>query len=590
MQSELTSNLHLLTPEFALAGLAFLVFTADLFLPEGRKEWLAGLSALGLVGVIALAILMRPAESAALYGGLVAVDGFSLFFKVFFLAIGIGIIALSVDYGRDRLQHRGEFYGLLLFSILGMNLMAMARELLTAYIALELLSFSLYVLVAYGLREARSNEAGIKYIIIGALSSAVMLYGLSNIYAALGTTYFAGIAAELSAPDTASPVLWVGIALLVAGLGFKLSVVPFHAWAPDAYEGAPLPVTAYLAIGSKAAAFALTLRLFAEAIVPAADRWDEWQLVIAVLAALTMLLGNLVALAQRNLKRLLAYSSIGHVGYALAGVAVLGSDFALAAQAVIFYLVVYAATNLVVFAGIAAYYNREGKDDIADLAGLADRHPYTAAAIAIGLFSLAGLPIFAGFAAKFYLFAAVADGGMLWLAGVAIFSSLISLYYYLQVLRVMYIQPAHAAGNDDAADEYADYFDPALNPETPQQPIWDLGADLYTWQPTDDSGAEWYARCIHGDEFIHCYQCMYTVDQRAETHAAARISAPNDHGRGHGDDHDDTEPAAPPLARPSILLLVTMGLGVVVVTGLGIYPAPLLELIEAAGAAIVPGG
>lgn len=508
MQPELTANLHLLAPEFALTALAFLVFTVDLFLPERRKEWLAGLAALGLLGVIALAILMRPAESLTLYGGLVVVDGFGLFFKVFFCAIGVGIIALSVEYGRDRLQHRGEFYGLLLFSVLGMNLMAMARELLTAYIALELLSFSLYVLVAYGLREARSNEAGIKYIIIGALSSAIMLYGLSNIYAALGTTYFAGIAEGLASPAAANPVLWVGIALLVAGLGFKLSAVPFHMWAPDAYEGAPLPVTAYLSIGSKAAAFALTLRLFAEAIAPAAEWWSQWQLVIAGLAALTMLLGNLVALAQRNLKRLLAYSSIGHVGYALAGVAVLGSDFALAAKAVIFYLAVYAATNLVVFAGIVAYYNREGRDDIADLAGLADRHPYTAACIAIGLFSLAGLPIFAGFTAKFYLFAAVADGGMLWLAGVAIFSSLVSLYYYLQVLRVMYIQPAYAAGDDDDGD-------------------------------------------------------------------------------GHG---DDDAPAAAPMRRPSVLLMATMGLGVLAVTWLGIYPAPLLGLIEAAGAAIVPGG
>ena len=501
METGLTANLHLLAPEFALTALAFLVFTVDLFLPERRKEWLAGLAALGLLGVIALAILMRPAESLTLYGGLVVVDGFGLFFKVFFCAIGVGIIALSVEYGRDRLQHRGEFYGLLLFSVLGMNLMAMARELLTAYIALELLSFSLYVLVAYGLREARSNEAGIKYIIIGALSSAIMLYGLSNIYAALGTTYFAGIAEGLASPAAANPVLWVGIALLVAGLGFKLSAVPFHMWAPDAYEGAPLPVTAYLSIGSKAAAFALTLRLFAEAIAPAAEWWSQWQLVIAGLAALTMLLGNLVALAQRNLKRLLAYSSIGHVGYALAGVAVLGSDFALAAKAVIFYLAVYAATNLVVFAGIVAYYNREGRDDIADLAGLADRHPYTAACIAIGLFSLAGLPIFAGFTAKFYLFAAVADGGMLWLAGVAIFSSLVSLYYYLQVLRVMYIQPASVAG-----------------------------------------------------------------------------------------DGDDDVPAAAAMRRPSVLLMATMGLGALAVTWLGIYPAPLLGLIEAAGAAIVPGG
>lgn len=518
MTAGLTANLHLLTPEFALTALAFLVFTVDLFLPERSKEWLAGLSALSLVAVMVIALLMQPAGDVELYGGLIVVDGFSLFFKIFFCAIGIGIIALSVEYGRERLDHRGEFYGLLLFSILGMNLMAMSRELLTAYIALELLSFSLYVMVAYGLREARSNEAGIKYIIIGALSSAIMLYGLSNIYAALGTTYFAGIAAELASPAAGNPVLWVGVALLVVGLGFKLSAVPFHMWAPDAYEGAPLPVTAYLAIGSKAAAFALTLRLFAEAIAPASGRWDEWQLVIAVLSAMTMLLGNLVALAQRNLKRLMAYSSIGHVGYALAGVAVLGSDFALAAKSVIFYLVVYAVTNLVVFAGIAAYYNREGKDDIADLAGMADRQPFVAAAIAIGLFSLAGLPIFAGFTAKFYLFAAVADGGFLWLAGVAIFASLISLYYYLQVLRQMYIQPAHAAGDGDAHDDH--------NPST------------------DD---------YHGG-------------------------------------HDEPEPAAPPLQRPSLLLTATMGVGLLVVTWLGVYPAPLLGLIEAASAAIVPLG
>ncbi len=518
MSTGLTTNLYLLTPEFVLTALAFLVFTVDLFLPERRKEWLAGLSVVSLVAVIVIAILMRPAGSVELYGGLIVVDGFGLFFKIFFLAIGIGIIALSWEYARDRLQHRGEFYGLLLFSILGMNLMAMSRELLTAYISLELLSFSLYVMVAYGLREARSNEAGIKYIIIGALSSAIMLYGLSNIYAAVGTTHFSGIAAELGSPAAASPVLWVGVALLVVGLGFKLSAVPFHMWAPDAYEGAPLPVTAYLAIGSKAAAFALTLRLFAEAMAPAVDLWEQWQLVIAVLAALTMLLGNLVALAQRNLKRLMAYSSIGHVGYALAGVAVLGSDFALAAKAVIFYLVVYAVTNLVVFAGITAYYNRTGQDDIADLAGLADRQPFVAAAIAIGLFSLAGLPIFAGFTAKFYLFAAVADGGFLWLAGVAIFTSLISLYYYLQVLRQMYIEPAANA---------------------------------------DDAGAAHQSHGVHADPHQH-------------------------------DAHD--QPPVAPLPRPSWLLAGTMGLGLLVVVWLGIYPAPLLGLIEAASAAILPLG
>jgi NADH-quinone oxidoreductase subunit N len=301
-------------------------------------------------------------------------------------------------------------------------------------------------------------------------------------------------------------------------MGFKIAAVPFHMWAPDAYEGAPLPVTAYLAIGSKAAAFALTLRLLAEAVAPAAERWADWQLVIAVLSAVTMLVGNLVALAQSNLKRLMAYSSIGHVGYTLAGIAVLGSDFALAAKAVIFYLVVYAITNLIVFAGLASYYNNTGKDNIADLAGLADRQPFTAAVLAIGLFSLAGLPIFAGFTAKFYLFAAVADGGFLWLAVVAIFSSLISLYYYLQVLRQIYIEPAAP--------------EPGTEGDTAAEP---------------------------------------------------------------GGVHHDAEPEqdslpVPMLPRPSITLSATMGVGVLAVTWLGIYPAPLLALIEFASSAILPIG
>ena len=303
--------------------------------------------------------------------------------------------------------------------------------------------------------------------------------------------------------------------MLVAGLGFKLSAVPFHMWAPDTYEGAPLPVTAYLAIGSNAAAFALTLRLFAEAVAPAADRWGEWQLVIAILAALTMLLGNLVALAQSNLKRLMAYSSIGHVGYALAGVAVLGSDFALAAKAVIFYLVVYAVTNLwcspelpltiTAKARMISQIWRAGRP--ATLPGC--RHCHR--------------PVLAGRVAdfrrvyrQFYLFAAVADGGFLWLAGVAVFSSLVSLYYYLQVLRQMYIEPAR--GHHDAAGE--------------------LGVDH--------------------------------------------------HPASHG--HDQPGEAPPPLQRPSILLTATMGVGVLVVTWLGVYPAPLLALIETASSAILPLG
>ena len=522
----MTANLHLLTPEFALAGFALVVFFLDLFIPNDRKHLLGWLSALGLVGVAILSLAMLSGEKESLYNGLLAVDNYSLFFKVFFLGIGVFIILSSIDYVKLHLNHPGEFYGLLLLSILGMNLMAMSRELLTAYISLELLSFSLYVMVAYALGNPKSNEGSLKYIIIGALSSAILLYGISMVYSTLGVTKFEAIEGELRGLDGVSPALWAGLALVVVGLGFKLAAVPFHMWAPDAYEGAPLPVTAYLAIASKAAAFALVLRLLAEAFVPVTERWDQWQIIIVVLAALSMVVGNLVALAQRNLKRLMAYSSIGHVGYILAGIAVLAPDSLLGANGVIFYLVGYSVTSMVVFAALIAFFNATGQEEIPDLAGLADRQPFLAMAIAIGLFSLSGLPIFVGFTIKFYLFTAVANAGYLWLAGLAILTSLISLYYYLQVIRQMYIQPAMAAPAQSDNDEVEAEVGPG------------------------------------GDEGEH-------------TLTPAHHDQPADYV---------------PLPRPSGALIVVVALGLIATVALGVYPAPLLELVEAASAAIVPGG
>ncbi len=432
-----------------------MVFVIDLFLPEDRKGYLAWLSIGGLLALIVVSLVMLWGEEEDLYDGLLAVDAFSLFFKVFFMGMGVFIILSSMDFVENRLENKGEFYGLLLFSILGMNVMAQSRELLTAYIALELLSFSLYVLAAYAKDNAKSNESALKYIIVGAVSSAILLYGVSMVYGVLGVTKFDEIAKGLEVASEVSPALWVGVGLILVGLMFKVSAVPFHMWTPDVYEGTPYPVTAYLAIGSKAAAFALVLRLVAEGFVPAVDRWEQWQLVLAVLAGLTMLVGNLVALAQQNLKRLMAYSSIGHAGFILAGIAALSMDSDLASTGVMFYLVGYSITNLVVFAAIISFFNMTGKEMIADLAGLADHQPFLAASLAMGLFSLAGLPIFAGFTMKFYLFTAVATEGFLWLAGLAIFSSLVSLYYYLQILRQVYIEPAPAGdGGGDLLEEH----------------------------------------------------------------------------------------------------------------------------------------
>ncbi len=519
----LTDNLQLLTPEFALAGLALAVFVVDLFVPEDRKDLLGWLSILGLLGLIALSLFMLWGEDETLYDGLLAVDAFSLFFKVFFLGLGVFIILSSMEFVTKHLTNRGEFYGLLLFSILGMNIMAQSRELLTAYISLELLSFSLYIMAAYARSDPKSNEAGLKYIIIGAFSSAILLYGVSMVYSTLGVTKFAAISAALAAGGDVSPALWVGMALILVGLGFKLAAVPFHMWAPDVYQGAPLPVTAYLAIASKAAAFALVLRLFSEGFLPASD---QWQIVVAVLAAVTMLVGNLVALAQHNIKRLMAYSSIGHVGIILTGVAVLSPDSTLPSNGVMIYLVGYSITSMMVFAALIAFFNATGQDEIDDFSGLADRQPFLAATIAMGLFSLAGLPIFAGFTMKFYLFTAVASEGLLWLAGLAIFSSLISMYYYLQVIRRMYILPI--PGTESSGMNGSHHAESNGDPDQPdaEDGIMDEGSA--------------------GSEIL-----SFT---------------------------------------PSPVMIVVLLATLVGVFWVGVYPAPFLEAIDAASMAILPSG
>lgn len=440
-------NFLLLMPEFLVTGLAFLILTADFFLKGRQKDLLPFIAVLGLVAALAVTLAYQWDRVDQLYDGLVVVDGYSLFFKAFFLALGVVVVLSSVDYVKRHLDNPGEYYGILIFTIVGMMLMAASGELLTAYISLELLSFGLYVLVSFDRYGAKSNEGGTKYILLGAFSSALLLYGISQVYGLLGTTRFDGIAEALTAAPDMSPGVLVGIVLIIAGLGFKVAAAPFHMWAPDAYEGAPIPVTAYLAVGSKAAAFALVLRFFFEGLMPAAL---DWQLIIVVMAALTMTVGNLVALAQSNLKRLLAYSSVGHVGYLLMGVAALAvvdEDGGvalglghLASNGLMLHLVAYGVTNMATFLGITAVYNAIGRDEITDLAGLARRAPFLAAAMAASMFSLAGLPVFAGFVSKFYLFNAAAVQGLLWLAGLAIFTSFIALYYYLNVVRQMYIE------------------------------------------------------------------------------------------------------------------------------------------------------
>lgn len=445
----MSNNFLLLLPEFLVTGLAFLVLTLDFFTRRERKTILPFVALVGLGAVLAFSLVYLWNRDEVLYGGLLRIDGYALFFKAFFLVLGGFIVLMSYDYVKRNLEYPGEYYGILLFTVVAMMLMASSGELLTAYIALELLSFGLYVLVGYDRYNAKSNEGATKYILLGAFSSALLLYGISQIYGLLGTTRFDEINAALAATGDLSPGVMLGIVLIIAGLGFKIAAVPFHMWAPDAYEGAPIPVTAYLAVGSKAAAFALVLRLFAEAFLPSVG---DWQMLLVIMAVATMLLGNLVALVQTNMKRLLAYSSIGQVGYLLMGVAAIavvegegGISIELSrlvSNGIMLHLVAYAVTNMAAFMCLAAIYNVTGRDDIAGMAGVARRAPLLGLVMAVSLFSLAGLPIFAGFTSKFYLFNAVAASGMLWLAGLAIFASLISLYYYLTIVRQLYIEPA----------------------------------------------------------------------------------------------------------------------------------------------------
>lgn len=441
-------DLTLLAPELALIAAAFLVFIADLLLPKGRNElrpygWLPVLAAIGVV--LTLGVVFASVGRRGDLFGVYAVDAYAHLFKIVFLLTTLLVIGLSVDFVRQHLRHPGEFYGLLLLATLGMFVLSAATELLTAYLGLELMSFAFYVLVGFNKLNAKSNEAAIKYILLGAFSSAVLLYGVSYVYGTMGTTFFGAILTTLGSTFNLSTGFVFGLVLIAAGLGFKVAAVPFHQWAPDVYEGAPIPITAFLSVASKMAAFALFLRLFTEAFLPVQP---IWQGVLIAMAIGSLVVGNLVALRQSNVIRLLAYSSISQVGYVLVGlVALVPPAASFAAAGLVFHLVGYVVTNLAAFGVAIAVYNADGRQGIADLAGLSRRAPYLALVMMVALFSLAGMPFFAGFFTKFYLFTAAVSAGQLWLVAFAIVNSFVSLYYYLQVIKQMYVyEPARAGG------------------------------------------------------------------------------------------------------------------------------------------------
>ena len=432
-----------LAPELWLAGVGLALVVLDLFVAEDRKIVVGWAAIIGLVLSLlpTFGMLGLPASGAqvlpsrTVFFNTYAVDGFAVFFKIIVIISAILVILSAMDYFRKQTRFEGELYALLTFTTLGLVLMAGSADLILLALSIEFVSLTSYVLAGYFKASARGNEAGIKYFLFGASASAVMIYGFSILYGLTGQTNLYAIAERIRTAPT--PALIVALSLSLAGLGFKISMVPFHQWTPDVYEGSPTPVAAYLSVASKAAGFAALVRLLLVAIAPSSL---DWVTLVAGLSALSMTVGNLLALPQRNIKRMLAYSSISHAGFLLIGVAAFKGDFG--TPGLLIYLLAYTFTNLGAFFVAVLLEQRLGSVDIPDYAGLSQRSPALAAVMALFMLSLTGIPPTAGFFGKFYIFGGAINNGLIWLAVVAIANSVVALYYYVNVIRVMYLLPA----------------------------------------------------------------------------------------------------------------------------------------------------
>jgi NADH-quinone oxidoreductase subunit N len=432
-------DFYFLLPEIVLTGGLLLLLVIDTILPRERQAWLAWFS-LGVLGATAAALTPFAGLAATAARGLVAVDGFALFFKVLFLGAAAVTILLSKQYLEVEGARPGEFYFLILCATLGMMFMASGIDLVTLFIGLETMAVSFYVLTGFLKPNRRSNEAAIKYYVLGAFSLGILLYGMSLVYGLTGTTRLREIALALGSDpaigaDPASAALRLAVVLLVAGMAFKIAAVPFHMWAPDVYEGAPTPITAFLSVGSKAASFAMLLRIFLEGLpIVSAD----WRALFYTLAVLSMTVGNVAAITQSNVKRMLAYSSIAHAGYLLIGV-VAGTPRGITAMLV--YLMVYAFMQLGAFAIVALLRRRDVVgDEMKDFSGLFARAPWAGLAMLVFMLSLGGIPPTAGFMGKFWLFSAAIEAGYVWLALIGVLNSAVSLYYYLRVVVFMFMK------------------------------------------------------------------------------------------------------------------------------------------------------
>jgi NADH-quinone oxidoreductase subunit N len=442
------ASLSYFVPELILVGVMLVLMVMDMAIKREQTPWLGIVALVGSILALIAVLAQYSLPAKGLFNNMMVIDPFALFFKLIFLGSMVMVVFLSMSSLELAGRNVGEYFILITATTVGMFWMASATSLLTIFISIETVSITSFALASYLKTVKRSSEAGLKYTIYGAFSSGLMLYGFSLIYGLTGSLNIYEISRIL---DTSSPnplTLFVAVLLVLAGFGYKIASVPFHFWAPDVYEGAPTPITAFLSVGPKAAGFALLIRFFNTGLATTEDGaiWNavaglNWPQLLAVVSAATMTLGNLIAIKQNNIKRLLAYSSIAHAGYALMGTVLLTRE---GVYATMFYLVAYYLMNLGAFLVVILCQDIVKSERIQDYRGLGFRAPAVAAAMTVFLFSLTGLPVTAGFVGKFYLLAALVRGGeqYVWLAVVAIINTVISLFYYARIFKAMYLEPS----------------------------------------------------------------------------------------------------------------------------------------------------
>jgi NADH-quinone oxidoreductase subunit N len=432
-------DLLALLPQIILIGAGMVLMLMEPFLSARRKNRMGRIAVLATFLAAYSLKYQWSIQPVSALNGMILIDNYSIFFQWLFLAI-TGVVAfISMRFNERESINRGEYYALLLFACSGMSLMAASGDLILTFLGIEILSISTYVLAGFKRNDARSNESSLKYFLLGSFATAILLYGIALIYGGSGSTNYQFIRDLAAAQGGVQITTVIGMGLLLVGFGFKVALVPFHSWAPDVYEGAPTPVTAFMVVGPKAAGFAALMRILVQALPFLSE---DWSAILWILAILTMTLGNVVAVLQTNVKRMLAYSAIAHAGYILVGIVVNSRP---GFSAVLFYLVIYTAMNLVAFS-IVLSLSRKGDMgvNLDDYAGLGRTNPFAAGAFSLALVSLAGIPLTGGFIGKFYIFSAAIQSGYIGLAIIGVLNSLVSVYYYFRLMVVMYMREPDA--------------------------------------------------------------------------------------------------------------------------------------------------